>query len=546
MEARRIDSQLYWKMLDYGARRLKSHAEEVNDLNVFPIPDGDTGDNMYLTISGGVQKQPKQNEPIGELARRIADGMLLSARGNSGVILSQFFDGVADGLRGISDADTKDLSDAFLCGVRHSYSAVSEPTEGTILTVARKASTHAAKNGAESLDMYLEDFLEEGHTALSQTPEQLPVLKKAGVVDSGGAGLLYIVEGMAKALRGEDADTAEQDTPKAQASIDLDRFDETSELTFGYCTEVLLRLQTKKADIDSFDLKPMREFLLSIGNSLVLVKTGSIVKIHVHTMQPYRVLEYCQRYGEYLTVKIENMNLQHNSLPVDSVQRADEKKKELAIVAVAAGEGVKHAFLELGADEIVDGGQCSNPSAEDFLKAFDRANAETILVLPNNSNILLAAKQAAGMYTDSRVLVVESRSIGDGYAALSMMDGEESDPDAVAAQMAEAMEGVITASVSVCSRDTEMDGFALRKGQYLGIAGKSIVSADNDRADTARMLSDRLDFTDHEICLLLCGQDSDPDEAQALAAHIRKAHPFTEVIVQEGGQPVYSYLLILE
>ncbi|MBR0424896.1 MAG: DAK2 domain-containing protein [Clostridia bacterium] len=546
MEAQRMDGRLFWELVRGGAAQLKAHANEVNDLNVFPIPDGDTGDNMYLTISGGVNREPNGDEPIGSAARRIADGMLLSARGNSGVILSQFFDGIAAGLSNAEQADAKLLGSAFQKGVEHSYAAVSEPTEGTILTVAKTATRYASDASTDSLNGFFDTFLERGQTALLETPEQLPVLKKAGVVDSGGAGLLYIIEGMARALNGEAPEADEGVQKPVAASLDLDRFTEDSELTFGYCTELLLRLQTKKTDVDTFDLNPMREFLQSIGNSLVLVKTGSVVKIHVHTMQPYRVLEYCQRYGEYLTVKIENMNLQHNNLPTDSVLVTASERKPIAIVAVASGEGIKHTFREMGADDVIDGGQCQNPSTDDFLASFDRVNAETILVLPNNSNVILAAKQAAALYEKARVLVVESKTIGDGYAALSMMNPELDDADTIAEDMAMAMDGVVTASVSVCSRDTEMDGFLLHKGQYIGISGKEIVSADNDRCDTACMLADRLNFDEHEICILLCGQDSDPDEAQRIAAHIRGAHPFSEVFVQDGGQPVFNYILILE
>ncbi len=546
MEAQRMNGRLFWELVRGGAAQLKAHANEVNDLNVFPIPDGDTGDNMYLTISGGVNREPSDDEPIGSAARRIADGMLLSARGNSGVILSQFFDGIAAGLSDAEKADADLLGSAFQKGVEHSYAAVSEPTEGTILTVAKSATQYAADRQPDSLNGFFDTFLERGQTALQETPEQLPVLKKAGVVDSGGAGLLYIIEGMARTLNGEAPVSVAEAAQPAAAVLDLDRFTESSELTFGYCTELLLRLQSKKTDVDAFDPAPMREFLSSIGNSLVLVKTGSVVKIHVHTMQPYRVLEYCQRYGEYLTVKIENMNLQHNNLPADSALVSPSERKPMAIVAVASGEGVKHAFTEMGAADVIDGGQCQNPSTDDFLAAFDRVNADTILVLPNNSNVILAAKQAASLYEKSRVLVVESKSIGDGYAALSMMNPELDDPDAIYDDMTAAMDGVVTASVSVCSRDTEMDGFLLHKGQYIGISGKEIVSADNDRCDTACMLVNRLDLDDHEICILLCGQDSDPDEAQRIAAHIRGMNPFCEVFVQDGGQPVFNYLIILE
>ncbi|MBQ9429673.1 MAG: DAK2 domain-containing protein [Clostridia bacterium] len=547
MDTQQMTGRLYLELLAGGIACLKRHEDEVNDLNVFPIPDGDTGSNMLLTLQGAMSAEPRENEGIASAARRAANGMLLSARGNSGVILSQFFDGVAAGLSDVECADANDAASAFLCGVRHAYDAVMEPVEGTVLTVMREASEYAAARKHDTLSAYFSDFLYQAGQTLKATPDMLPVLKKAGVVDSGGAGLIYIMEGAAAVLNGDEMpeEPIERSTAPAE-KLDLDSFDENSELTFGYCTELLLRLQNAKTDIERFDADVIKDFLQSVGDSIVCVRTGSIVKLHVHTKTPYKVLEFCQKFGEYLTVKIENMSLQHNSLPSDSRLVKAAEKKPYAVVAVASGEGIKQTFSDMGADCIVEGGQSMNPSADDFIEAFDAANADVIFVLPNNGNVILAAKQAAKLYTGADVRVIESHTIGDGYAVLSMLDVSSGDTDRIEREMNDAMQGVVTASVSKCVRNAEMDGFILSEGQYIGFVGKEIVSADNDRRDTACMLADRLDFTDREICILVRGADSTPDEAEEIAAHIRKVHSSCEVFVIDGGQEIYSYILILE
>ncbi len=548
---RRIDSQLLAELIEGGIRNLQIHREEVNDLNVFPIPDGDTGNNMLLTMQGGESAVPHESEGIGEYARRAADGMLFSARGNSGVILSQIADGIAAGLEGREYADVESTARAFQCGVEHAYSAVSEPVEGTILTVIREASEYAAAQECADVQEYLNAFLLQAHESLQHTPELLEILKKAGVVDSGGAGLIYIVEGALSVLSGEkieDPAGLSDHTVSAApgAGLNFDLFDEDSELVYGYCTELMLRLQRKKTDIENFDIEAFREFLQSIGDSVVCLKTGSIVKLHVHTKEPYRVLQYGQRFGEYLTVKVENMSLQHNNLPADSKLADPEVHKPFGIVAVATGEGNKKIFRDMGADQIVQGGQTMNPSADDFIEAFRRLSADTIFVLPNNGNVILAAEQAARLYTEADVRVIPSHTIGDGYAVLSMLDLDSKDADRIEQDMRQAMEGVVTGCVTRCIRDAEMNGLLLREGQYLGIVGKDIVSADNDRRDTACMLTTRMDFDNHQICILIRGEDSTEEEAQEILKRLRKAHPSYEIYVLDGGQEIYSYYIILE
>lgn len=542
-----IDGLLLAKMMRAGAASLRAQEQTINDLNVFPIPDGDTGSNMLLTALGGVEKCGDGVGPVSEVARHISDGMLLSARGNSGVILSQIFDGIADGFRGLETADCAALAHALQCGTEHAYQAVMEPAEGTILTVMRCAAEYAAAQNAATPEALCREFLAEARRTLERTPELLPVLKKAGVVDSGGAGLVCIAEGMLEVLTGTEAgeDAVSAPAPAGEQVLDLDRFTEDSVLEFGYCTELLLRLQRSKTDIDSFTVDRLTDYLSGIGDSLVVFQTGSIVKIHVHTMTPDRVLGFCQRYGEFLKIKIENMSLQHNNLH-DAEQEApaapQQKRKPFAVVAVASGEGIKALFRETGADVIVDGGQSSNPSTEDFLSAFAQANADTIFVLPNNGNIILTARQAAGMYSDADVRVMESHTIGDGYAALSMFSADSGDADQIAAELTAAMQGVVTAEISKSVRDAQ----GVHAGEYIGFSGKEILAADASRFAAVCKTAAQLDLSAYDICLLLCGKDADPDESAALQAEFRSRYPGKELYVIDGRQEVYDYVLILE
>lgn len=545
MNTHKIDGAIYRGMVIAGAANLRRHVAEINDLNVFPIPDGDTGDNMLLTVEGGANAP--ENADLSTVSRDVADRMLLSARGNSGVILSQFFDGIAAGLEGVSDADPVRFASALLTGVKHAYGAVIQPTEGTILTVSREASQAAADSRADTAEALFDAFLSEANRSLSRTPDLLSVLKEAGVVDSGGAGLIRIAEGMRAALDGDfaAADVAPAGQVNRPDAPDYDRFTEDSVLEFGYCTELLLRLMRAKTDPATFDLAPLVSYLESIGNSVVAVKTGTVVKIHVHTMTPQLVLAFCQRFGEFLSVKIENMSLQHNSLD-GKTPAGKRERKPFGVVAVACGEGLISMFRSLGADEVVNGGQSMNPSAQDFLDAFDRVNADVIFVLPNNGNVILTAEQAAALYRGSDVRVLPSKTIGEGHSALTMMTPDADDIDGMERDMTDAMEGVVTAGVSVCSRDAENNNRVLYKGEFIGFIGDRVFSADNDSLDAARGLVDEIDFGDHEICILVSGEDADPDEAEEIAGYIRQSHPGCELYEIDGGQAVYRYLLIVE
>lgn len=550
MATEKITAQIFQNMIAGGANRLAEHVEEINDLNVFPIPDGDTGINMSMTMNGGAVKNTSDATRLEDVAKRIADGMLMGARGNSGVILSQFFAGIADGLGGLEEAGVEDLAKAFESGVRRAYSAVLTPVEGTILTVMREATEKASKTNVATAEEYFLTFITEARRSLQKTPELLIDLRKAGVVDSGGAGLLCIAEGMYRALgEGKAVELNIQNNQQGAAhDVDVDLFTEDSVLEFGYCTEVLIRLQTiKVGDVKAFDESVIKDYLLTIGNSIVCFKTGSIVKIHVHTMEPYKVLQFCQQYGEFLTLKIENMNLQHNEVIerdtfAPMMKRPEEERKRFAVVAVASGSGIVKQFREFGANFVIEGGQTMNPSSEDFINAFDAVNADNIFVLPGNGNIVLAAKQAAGMYKDAKVKVIPAKSIGDSFAVLSMLDFSSNDADEIERLMLEAMEGVVTGEVSQAIHDTQ----EVKKGDWLGIFGKSIVSADINRPTAVLDMVEKMEPDAHALLIVLRGLDSTEEEANQIVSEIQRKHPFLEVYLNDGMQDIYSYIVIAE
>ena len=559
MPVNTIDGELYSQLITAGAANLSIHEEEVNNLNVFPIPDGDTGSNMLLTMNGG-KNAIIQEANISKAAQVIASGMLLGARGNSGVILSQFFDGISAGFADLTTADVAQFGIACREGVKHAYEAVMTPVEGTILTVVKDATEYACSIKADSILDFIENFIAEAKLSLERTPNLLPVLKKAGVVDSGGAGLIYIMEGMKQFLKGETISTANKDDlTKSQhggnfgsqaKGIDLNKFTSDSILEFGYCTELLLRLQNAKCDVENFSVETIKEYLGSIGDSIVAFKTGSIIKIHVHTKTPGKVFDFCQQYGEFLTVKVENMSLQHNNLDEDEFAKPkkDNTKdaKKYGVVAVASGSGIQQMFREHGADVVINGGQSMNPSAEDFIKAFKETNAETIFVFPNNGNVILAAKQAAKLFQEAQIEVIETKTIGQGYAGLTMLDTTSNDTQQILDDINMGIEGVDTYMISHCVRDAEMDGKQLHAGDYIGFLDKKILVASSDRKKTAFQTVEGIDFTDHEVCILIRGIDSTSYEEEEVRNYLMLKHPGIEVYEVEGGQDIYSYIFIVE
>ena len=531
-----LDGKTYLKIIRAGAARLAENRKTINDLNVFPIPDGDTGDNMFMTIEQG-GKSPL-SPTLGQTARDVSSGMLLGARGNSGVILSRIFAGIAKGLEGLEEADIAAFSKAMKEGVAESYKAVPEPVEGTILTVFREGVD--AADGSSGFEEYFDILDSAMDRSLQHTPELLDVLKKAGVVDSGGAGLLCIVEGMKAAISGDyiPSEPTAADESSSNAP-DITSFTEDSVLEFGYCTEFLLRLQRSKVDLETFDETVIRDYLSSSGNSLVFFRDGSIIKVHVHTMDPGAILSRCREWGEYLTIKVENMTLQHHENHMED--RLKKGRTRFGIVAVASGKGLVDTFTELGATEVIEGGQTMNPPVSTFLGAFDRINSDVIFVLPNNGNILLTAQQAASLYKGSNIRVIPSKSLGAGYYALANMDTSSDNPDEIASIMTEAATSVVTGAVSIAIRDSS----AGDAGNWLGISGKDILCSCPSPEAAAIELSRDLDAGSHDVAVFFTGEDVTDEKAGSLKAALESEFPMTEIIIIKGEQPVYNYILLL-
>lgn len=554
-KAQTIDGGLFVDMLLGGTANLQQHVKIINDLNVFPIPDGDTGDNMLMTMLGGIQTEKAKTMTLCKAAQDIANNMMLSAKGNSGVILSQFFGGIADGFADLETADCEALGEALSQGVKKAYNAVVDPQEGTILTVAREATDYARAQKCETLSEFFANFSKQAARTLRKTTQMLAVLKKAGVVDSGGAGLLYIFEGMRQVLDNKMPDTQSlRMYMPAVTELDIDKFTEDSVLEYGYCTELLLRLQRCKVDVDSFQIETLSDRLKTIGESVVAFKTGTVAKVHVHTMTPDKALAICQEYGEFLKVKIDNMSLQHNNTLTDAGEEREEslepeipkEPKQFGIVAVASGEGIRQSFLDRGVDAVIDGGSTMNPSVEDFLTAFGEVNARNTFVLPNNANAVLAARQAASMYDDGKVFVLESHAIGDCYAAVTMFDPSCGDAQEIFEQMQEAMEGVVTAAVARSQREIETGGITVHNGDYFGFVGKEILCADENRETATENLVEKLNLSRYDICILIYGCKADESDAKALEAYIHKSHPTTEVFLIDGRQDLHDFILVLE
>jgi len=552
-----IDGSWFKKMVRGGAALLRLKSDEVNKLNVFPVPDGDTGDNMRMTIESGIAAiENMDSDDLAEVMKVLSHGMLLGARGNSGVILSQFFAGFAKGLESTEKADPETVGKALEMGVQKAYTSVMKPTEGTILTVARESVEYAVSRitPQSTIRTLFADLAKEMHESLERTPEILAVLKEAGVVDSGGAGLFYIIDGFNRVLNGEQIESEETIKESSKSAVMMSSsFGPDSVMTYGYCTELLVQLQNSKTDIEAFDVEPLKEFLASIGDSIVAFKTESIVKLHVHTMTPEKVLEKCRTFGEFISVKIENMSVQHTELeenenaPVKEIKKEKKPSKKMGVVTVSNGPGIDALFKELGADEIVPGGQTQNPSINDFLDAFEKVNAEHIIVLPNNSNIIMAANQAAEIYTDATIHVVPSKNLGKGYVALSSADLSSEDVDSVIASMEEAMERVTAGYVSPSIRDADINGIKINKGDTIGIIDKTIVVADSvSSVVSKKMVSILLDAPGRFMLTVFCGKDAKETEREELECFLNESYPSAEFYFVDGGQDVYPYIFVAE
>ncbi len=539
-----LDSLTFAAMLRQGAVAFGKEKNTVNDLNVFPIPDGDTGDNMHMTLKAGCAALKDNLGTLSEISAAASSGMLLGARGNSGVILSRIFAGLAKGLQGVIVADTKAFANAMASAVAEAYKAVPVPVEGTIITVLREGA--AGADASTDLNHYFETLLSAMQISLDHTPELLPVLKDAGVVDSGGAGLLCIFQGMNDALCGRisEEELAPASTPTAPV-VELDKFDENSTLEFGYCTEFLLRLMRSKIDLETFDEKVIIDYLNQIGESVVAFREGSIVKVHVHTFTPGVILNEMQKYGEFLTIKIENMSLQHHQSVNQNNASFKKPQQPYGIVAVASGEGLINAFRELGTDEVIAGGQTMNPSTQDFLDAFSRINAQHILVFPNNSNIKMAADQAAELYDKADIRVMPSTTIGEGYYGVGSVDRSLNDIEEVVESVNEIMQSVSTGMVSTAIRDAEGDGVTVHTGNFVGYYGKKILSASDNRLEAAKALCERLDAASRDVLLVFFGQDVPEEEAEKLVAELTATYKNLEIMLNNGTQPVYDYIFVL-
>ncbi len=542
-----IDGRLYSKMLVGGAALLAIHKTEINDLNVFPVADGDTGTNMLRTISGGVNAATAADtDSISAVCAEIAKGVLLAARGNSGVILSQIFRGIGEGLPNATSVGAMELARAYRSGVERSYAAVQNPTEGTILTVFRESTEFAARNINESSTP--EDFfrlhIEEGRRSLARTKELLPVLAESDVVDSGAAGYLYIAEGMYQTLLGKAPEAPyTHEIPKENEDMDLDKFTRDSVLEFGYCTEFLLRLTTAKCDPDSFDISRLTSKLEAMGGeSIVAYKQGDIVKVHVHTFSPGSVFSAAQRYGEFLTVKVENMSLGHSGAPTKKAKN----NKKFSVLAVASGDGISALFVDMGADRIIAGGQTANPSIEEFIEAFDSCDTEHIIVLPNNKNVILAARQAAELYDKAEIHIIETKSLMEGYGALSVITPGLKDIDALTKSAKMAAESIIGCEITRAVRDVTIGGRDIREGDYIAITEGEI----NAVAGTAEdAVMDALEDTDTDLCEIITifvGKNADKESKDALVDKLKEEYPDCEFNIYEGGQEVYDYMLALE
>ncbi|HEM3614988.1 TPA: DAK2 domain-containing protein [Streptococcus suis] len=552
----KITTSLFQEMVQAASTRLNKQAEYVNSLNVFPVPDGDTGTNMGMTITNGAKEvADKSASTVGEVAQILSKGLLMGARGNSGVITSQLFRGFGQSVKGKVELDGKDLAQAFQHGVEVAYKAVMKPVEGTILTVSRGAATAALKKAEETDDAVevMRAALDGANRALKKTPEMLPVLKEVGVVDSGGQGLVYIYEGFLSALTGEYIASEDFEATPAVMSemINAEHHKSvaghvaTEDITFGYCTEIMVALRQGPTYVKDFDYEEFRNYLNDLGDSLLVVNDDEIVKVHVHTEDPGLVMQAGLQYGSLVKVKVDNMREQHEAQveKEESFQKPAEQK-EYAIIAVAAGEGLTEIFKSQGVDYVISGGQTMNPSTEDFVNAIELVNARNVILLPNNKNILMAAQTAAEV-AEVAVKVVETKTLPQGFTSLLAFDPSrdlESNFEAMTASLAEVKSGSVTTAV----RDTTIDGLEIHENDNLGMVDGKIVVSNPDMMETLVATFEKMLDEDSEIVTIYIGEDGNEELAQTLAEQLEEQFEDVEVEIHQGNQPVYPYLFSVE
>ena len=558
MEIKVIDAKTLQKMFIAGAKNLEAKKEWINELNVFPVPDGDTGTNMTLTIMSAAKEVGGITEPTMEnMAKAISTGSLRGARGNSGVILSQLFRGFTREIKKYEEINTEVLSRACVKAVETAYKAVMKPKEGTILTVAKGMADKACEMLGETDDLavVIDEIIKHGDYVLSQTPEMLPVLKQAGVVDSGGQGLMTVLKGAYDAFLGKEVDYT-LDEVSAPSGINKDDITmEEADIKFGYCTEFIINLDKPMSDETE---KSFKEFLESIGDSIVLVADDEIVKVHVHTNQPGEAFTRALTYGSLSRMKIDNMREEHHERLIKNAEKlaeqqkaeeekkkTDEPKKKYGFIAVSVGEGLDEIFKGLNVDYIISGGQTMNPSTEDILNAVEKVNAETIFVLPNNKNIILAANQAESLVEDKNVIVIPSKTIPQGISAMIGFVEDNSAEDNKEA-MTDSMSYVKTGEITYAVRDTVIDDKEIREGNIMGIGDEGILSVGDDITATTVDMIKKMQDEDSEIVSIYYGEGVTEDEAQTLASKLSEELPDLEVEVYSGGQPVYYYIASVE
>ena len=553
MEITSINSSQLAKMFLAGAANLDAKKEWINELNVFPVPDGDTGTNMTMTIMsaarevGGLGENPEMKA----LAKAISSGSLRGARGNSGVILSQLFRGFCKVVGEYEEVDVCVLCDAMQKAVETAYKAVMKPKEGTILTVAKGAADKALELVDETNDLvyFCDEVIKHADYVLSQTPEMLPVLKQAGVVDSGGQGLMQVLKGAYDALLGKEVDYS-IDVPAAGSTFVKISAETEAEIKFGYCTEFIIVLNKPMTDEEELDFKA---FLESIGDSIVVVADDEVTKTHVHTNDPGLAIQRALTYGSLSKIKIDNMREEHEEkLLKEAEQQAlavaekkAEPRKEMGFVAVSIGEGMNEIFRGLGVDYIIEGGQTMNPSTEDMLTAIDNVNADHIFILPNNSNIIMAANQAASIVEDKEIIVIPTKTVPQGITAvINYLPGVS--PEENKEAMVEAIATVKTGQVTYAVRDTEIDGFEIKENDYMGIGDKTILAVGKDMNTVTIEMLERMIDEDTEIVSIYFGSDSSEEEAEVILEAIEEKYPDVDVEINDGGQPIYYYVISVE
>ncbi|TCP69758.1 DAK2 domain-containing protein [Baia soyae] len=568
MAQREIVASLFLQMMRAGANNLNRNVEMVNALNVFPVPDGDTGTNMSLTITSGVKEMEKfaDEANIGKLAEALAKGLLMGARGNSGVILSQLFRGFSKALAGNETMSPRQLAEAFQRGVETAYKAVLKPVEGTILTVAREAAEAGVKRSRSTNDPIevLEAVVNEAKVTLDRTPEMLPVLKQAGVVDAGGEGLLLVYKGMLSVLTGEvvaDQPATKEDLPSLESLAEMAHHDnaqakiDPATIENGYCTEFMVDLKTTRRPVDAFSEGDFREELSQFGDSLLVISDEELVKVHIHAEHPGDALSYAQKYGDLIKIKIENMREQYATATEghtsshshgSKVEKPaiEVEKKPYGIVSIVAGSGVADIMRSLGVDVVIEGGQTMNPSTEDIVKAIGQIHAEHIIILPNNKNIIWTAEQV-GEVVDVPVTVLATKTIPQGLASLLAFD-KDATPEANKTNMTSAYKAIRSGELTYAVRDTQIDEHQIKQGDYLGITEGKIEVVGQDLMDTAFTLLGEMAVDGADVVTVIYGQDVSSDQADELTKRLGDAYPDVEIEVHDGGQPLYYFLFSVE